>query len=623
MIEVEVGNTIVEFPDGTPPEIMKAALQKQFGGGEGKKRSLAEKAVEPITSYPGTYNEMRNESVAQMGRGVDQVSTAISGEDAMGYPVDNRAWEAAKGVGNAAMGAVGFVGSPVNAALRTVAGKPIEENTGIPKELTEFAAALAIPGMGLRAANPAPMMAPARPVATASQEVAEAAARQGIDLPRAVTSDMMGVQQMGKIATNIPIGGTPLRQASREAVEGLGRAADDTQAAYGSGSVQGAGGAVQRGIETALESGPMKQRVNALYRAVDDIVDPTSTSELVNTQKIALTINQRRSNAALPPSDDVKSLLDGLTRQGMNYQGVKDLRSFFGEVLDKKIPVPAGMQEGEVRQLYGALSQDLRIVIAKSGGPDGLKAYDKAERVFKRWADIRENLVSVLKVKSDEAAFDKVLSAAGSSSRADIRLLGRVRSAVGADNWDEIASAAISKLGRDVEGNFSPDRFVTAYGKLSQRGKDMLFRTAGHTSHADALDDIATISSRFKSLNQFANPSGTGQTVAGTAMMGGAFVEPLTLVTSVVSARVISSLLARPAPARSMAAYSRAYARAVTNASPASIKGLENASRLFATSVGTELSRADLIPALTQRLQSLVPARAENEDVNPNGVTAQ
>ena len=34
MIEVEVGDSIFEFPDGTAPDVMRAALRKQFGSGE-------------------------------------------------------------------------------------------------------------------------------------------------------------------------------------------------------------------------------------------------------------------------------------------------------------------------------------------------------------------------------------------------------------------------------------------------------------------------------------------------------------------------------------------------------------------------------------------------------------
>lgn len=108
-------------------------------------KGLLEKAIEPITSYPQAYNEIRQDAQDQMSRAAGQIATAARGEDMMGYPVE-RGWEAAKGVTNAALGGLGYAFSPVNAALRTVVGKPIEENTGIPKEYTEFAASMLLPG---------------------------------------------------------------------------------------------------------------------------------------------------------------------------------------------------------------------------------------------------------------------------------------------------------------------------------------------------------------------------------------------------------------------------------------------------------------------------------------------
>jgi hypothetical protein len=99
--------------------------------------SALAKAAEPITSYPETYSKMNREAQEQVGRGVGQLSNPESG------------WDVAKGAGNVALGSLGYAMSPISAGLRTVVGKPVEENTGIPKEYSEFAASLALPGLGL------------------------------------------------------------------------------------------------------------------------------------------------------------------------------------------------------------------------------------------------------------------------------------------------------------------------------------------------------------------------------------------------------------------------------------------------------------------------------------------
>jgi hypothetical protein len=96
---------------------------------------------------------------------------------------------------------------------------------------------------------------------------------------------------------------------------------------------------------------------------------------------------------------------------------------------------------------------------------------------------------------------------------------------MGSSDWNEVGSTIVSKLGRDVEGNFSPRRFLTDYGKISDAGKNVLFRSGGKSTLADSLDDIATISSRFKELEKYANPSGTSRSMMGGLIGAGGFAS--------------------------------------------------------------------------------------------------
>jgi len=453
------------------------------------------------------------------------------------------------------------------------------------------------------------------PALKEGQQVAAAAERVGVDLPRAVTSDVTGVQYAGKIAANVPIGGTPLRQASQKAIGQMEEATQSARAGYGTGDIASAGAGVREGISGALKSGPIKQRVDELYTKVDGIVDPAVTAPMPNTRNLKNTIEARRTNAARPGSKNVAELDEALSRAGMNYEGIKDLRSHFGEMMRAAKPIPDGMSAAEVKQIYGSLSQDMRLVIARAGGQEGLAAYDKAEKAAKRWADVREDLARVLNIQSEEGIFSKIVAMAGSKSTADMKLLGRVRGAIGADKWDEVSSAVIEKLGRAPDGTFSPDRFIgpSGLGGLSAEGKQMLFRSTGKMSHADSIEDIKTIALRWKSLSQFANPSGTGQTVIGASMGTGLFLDPVTAITSVVGARVFATILAKPATARSTAAWARSYERAATVQTPASLEGFRRASQLLAMNVSQQAGRPDLLPQLTRELQGAITSRAEDK----------
>jgi hypothetical protein len=469
-------------------------------------------------------------------------------------------------------------------------------------------------GSGQVAQKAIQTVARAAPIVSEGQRVAEAGERIGVQLPRAVTSDTTAVQHLGGIAANIPIGGTPLRTAATKAISDLDAAAQRTQAAYGSGSAAAAGAGAREGITEFVKSGPIKQRVDELYSQVDNLVDAAATGPLVNTNNIVRTIDARRANAALPKSGVTGELQEALARPGMNYEGVKNLRTYFGEMLDGSIPIPQGMTHAEVKQVYGALSQDMRLIIARAGGPEALNAYQRAERAAARWAQIREDLGKLLKVQNEEGIFDRIVAMAGSTARADVNLLGRVRGAVGPQHWDEIASAAIARMGRTAGGtDFSPDAFLTAFKKLSDEGKRMLFRSTNHASHADALDDIAKVSERFKRLNQFKNPSGTGQVVAGVVGAGGLWVDPISAVGSIASARILSHILAKPATARQMSAWANAYERAIVAPSAASTTAFQRSSGFFASGIAREVGRPDLADDLTRQLQGTVPGRAEED----------
>jgi hypothetical protein len=610
----------LSFDDLIPTE---PSFNDRFKG-DGSNPGL--KQQEP-SMVPASIRDVPKEIAAEASAGAADVA-ALSRRGEMG------AMEGFLSLPKAAMGAARVALSPVTGAARSLLGHPIADaetavggliNPEVAKQRSESGAAYEdakrsvdtamAAGMPAKFRAPAPAAAPAL---TEGQEVALAGQRAGVDLPRAVTSDSKSVQQVGKIAANVPVAGQPLRKASQGAIEQMGEALDTARAGFGSSDAAAAGQAVREGVTEAIKSGPIKQKVDDLYTAVDNTVNPVVTAPMPNTRGIAAQIEGRRTNAALPGSKNVAELEEALSRPGMNYEGIKTLRSHFGEMLSGAKEIPQGMSMGEVKEIYGALSKDMRLVIARAGGPDGLKAYDAAEKAAKRWANVREDLQRVLNVQSEEGIFSRVLQAAGSKSSADIKLLGRVRGAVGPDKWNEVTSALIERLGRAPDGTFSPDRMLgpSGLGGLSEEGKRLLFRSTGQASHADVIDDIATISKRFKQLNQYANPSGTGQTTLGGAFGAGLVADPVSAVTTFAGAGGLSLILSRPASARAMAAWSRAYQRAVTAPTPANVNGYQQASKLFAASVANNVGRqigAVDVGSFARQLQGAVPAGAEDK----------
>lgn len=90
--------------------------------------------------YLGHYRDFQREGYETLVEGAKQ----LRGKS---FTSDEDLPAVVRGLGKAALGGLGYVSSPINAALRTAVGEPVEQLTGgkIPKEYSEFAASLALP----------------------------------------------------------------------------------------------------------------------------------------------------------------------------------------------------------------------------------------------------------------------------------------------------------------------------------------------------------------------------------------------------------------------------------------------------------------------------------------------
>lgn len=563
-----------------PPEAADHGLSER------QKLSPVEKALSPITGYWDTYQRMMHESLDQASKGVQQILHPDSLIDPQAHGIA----DVASGLGNVAAGTVGYVTSPASAAYRSIAGQPIEDNTGIPREYTEFAAQLATPGVGLpRVGAGAPIVGPAPATATEA-----ASARLGVPISRAAASDSPAVQSAAGALKEVPFVGTPLVKSAKQTLTGLDDAAKDTAAAYGSADTVTAGEAAKSGLEDWItgKSGDIAKRV---YGRVDSMVDPAFERPLHATADTVSDIMARRSNAKISGvSPAVSEVQDAVTSPGMTYSGLKDLRSHIGNMTPQEM-ISKGINPGEAKQIYGALTQDLRGHILDAGGPDALTTFDKANGVYSQIVDRRKALSKIIGVKADappERVMDRMLQLASSKGGADQSTLMQARKAIGPDKWNEVTSSAIDRMGRSAPGaDFSGDRFVTAWNNLSDRGRRTLFNSTGKPELAQNVEDIMTLSKNYKQLAAMGNPSGTGRVnaimsalgalggaVAGTATIG--LAAPIAMLTSTLGGRTVAKVLSTPVAAKSAAQWAKAYTNAVkSGGSPASVAALAPATQ--------------------------------------------
>jgi hypothetical protein len=112
-----------------------------------------------------------------------------------------------------------------------------------------------------------------------------------------------------------------------------------------------------------------------------------------------------------------------------------------------------------------------------------------------------------------------------------------------------------------------------------------LFRSTDKADLAQHLDDIATVSSRFKELQKYANLSGSGRHVIGAALFKALLVEPLTAISGAIGHYALSDALATPAKAASIAKYARAQEALVRAPDAAKLARFNIASRNLASTL--------------------------------------
>lgn len=475
----------------------------------------------------------------------------------------------------------------------------------------------ASPASGLSRA--AAKAVPTPPQLGEGQQAALAAQRLGVDLPRAAASDRVAVQQMGKALTNVPIGGTPLRKAAENAIQQLDDAAMRVQQGFGAGDVAKAGSLARQGVQD-YSANTLDDLVGKKYDVVDDLVDAGVTVPLTKTKALASQVLKDRHGAALPAEGPAIGIVkEAIARpEGLNYYGIKRLRTDVGAMMKDPRLAPQGTSNDELKALYGSLSEDLKSAAKVAGGDKGLAAFEEANTFAAKTIAEQKVLDKIIGPQSDEGLFSSIQAMAGSNSRANVQSLMRVRKAVSPETWNEISSAVISKMGRRPDGEFSPQLFLTSYGKLSDHGKTLLFKGGGKKELASSLDDIATVATRFKQLNQFANPSGTAQNLIGGAIPLGLWVDPTSLIGSVASSRVLSSMLAKPTSAKKLAEWAKAYEKAVATPTPANSNMLGVRAKVLALAVANDAGNPGMFDKLVAPLS--IPQKVKAGPENGPGL---
>jgi hypothetical protein len=502
--------------------------------------------------------------------------------------------ESAIGTGFGIAGNLGHAGAPGAAAIVPTVGQlakqgavmgaigGVDQGEGLGDRLVKGlvgaaggAALGGVLGKGAEIAGKFGASAPA-----AANEAVQAADRLGVPLPRVLATDSRATQAIGEGLGSTYMG-APIRKATAATDAALGAKADElAQKAGTAGSSEATGNSLRDALNAYIkEKSP--QKVSAAYDVLDkNRAWNTALNDLPATRQAAAEINATRGRRYQGPSTAAGEVEGAVNSPGLAGADIKGLRTSVNEKT-KFGMMPANGSGAEYKQIGGALTQDLTKAAENVGLGSEFQAANRLAATERNLNEKLTKIVGSTGENSGASVYDKMIKAAGKGAiRADLGQLARVRSTVPQEEWNNLGSSIIQSLGRDADGNFTAQRFTTAYSKLSDGGKNVLF----NPELRRALDDLHTVATKVKDSARYRNYSGTANAVAALGIIPAAIANPLAVIGGAIGTRAMATILAKPVTVRAtskwvqaLGGFSRGASRATAATLTSTTKGLAKA----------------------------------------------
>lgn len=362
--------------------------------------------------------------------------------------------------------------------------------------------------------------------ATAGQRVA-AAKQFGIDLPLGAASDRTGAI-VEKGLDILPPSAGVMNDGRRALAGQVDSAVEDLASRYGSARTPfAAGQAAQQGAQNWISR--FEATTGKLYNAIpiSDAAPTTLTNTRATLDQLTSKFQSNPALADITVSPKLLGYQQALQRGELSWKDLKDFRSMIGDDIgaERFSDSPA---RGDMRALYGALSQDMRASAATQG-PRALQAFERANTIFAQGQDrIEGALTSILgddAMKNPEAAAARIRTIAMSGKGgANIQQLQQIRASLAkGGEWDDVASSLIRLMGQPANSggrDFNPQTFVQGYSDMSEPARNLLFGDRGRVELRQALDQFVGVTQRLAGTNALRNTSNTAPGWRGAGAVG-------------------------------------------------------------------------------------------------------
>jgi len=278
-----------------------------------------------------------------------------------------------------------------------------------------------------------------------------------------------------------------------------------------------AGARVQRDIGRAREA--VDARMGAIVGRIN--VDPAAPVALDSLQSTLQQIGGRATGIdaldALGSSPGIRAAtraMEGGQQGPISYESALRLRSQIGTQL-RNPSLVSDVRTGELKQLYGALTDDIGRTVERQAGPQGRALWDQSRRFWRREMRIFEDDLQRIADVADPA---RVMELVQKSPRT----LQILRRKVSPETYDMIVASTFNDMGQAVNSAqnaagtvWSIESFLTKWNKLGPQSREALLAGPRYAQARNGLNALARQAERVREINQrISNASGTSRGMA-------------------------------------------------------------------------------------------------------------
>jgi len=386
-----------------------------------------------------------------------------------------------------------------------------------------------------------------------SEKQAAAQAAKDIGVTPTLGMQGRGAGNIEAAAANVPFSAGNVVRANERVVDQMSDAFETAVDKIGvPTSSTGAGEAAQRGAKAFVNT--FQDKSTKLYDLVDNKIGLNTKVQAPNAlatvkeltkyaneyPEIASFLNRPKFKSLLASLEKETKLLNekGKPFQILNevpYELLADLRSSVGKSVSKIKGPLADLSEADLKRLYAALSDDMRLA-AEKAGPDAVQAFNRANNYYSAGQSrIDSALKKITKadVTPEKAYSDIVALVTADSPRGSAKKLLELKKSLPKDEWSTVSATIFRKLGeaRPAQAGapdasdfaeFNPSTFLTNYNKMDNSAKTVLLSGNIPKSAGSELDRLARVVDRYKK-----RPVSTGSSPANAvlAFFAGSFAD--------------------------------------------------------------------------------------------------